>query len=232
MASRALGYRKLPGRGIPWFMGRSSVLAKPSRELRAASRNVFFAKSASFTEQFVGGVQPVVLTQQGGQWCWAAVSQALLALEHVSKTQQAIVSLHTGSSCQIMPGGLDLQASCTASVGCAIPCDQPHSLVRAMEGLQYPVSRKFEPDLSQVKAALADRPVAAQVQFDDGGGHMILITACSGAGSNPTIRYLCPIYSDWDPYPVQPQTESWNDFEGGFRLFGRIAFLSHIYPRQ
>ena len=225
MASRSLAYRKLRRRGIPQFMGRASVLVQPRAEPRA------LWKSLSFAEHLVGGAHPVVLTQQGTQWCWAAVCQALLALDAVSKTQQDIVSVHTGRQCEIPSDGLDMRASCTANTGCAVPCDQPHSLVRGMEGLGHPLNRIFQPDLSQLKLALADRPVAAQVQFDLGGGHMILITGWTGLGSNPTVRYLCPFLSEAAPFPVQPQANSWNDLKDGVSLMGGDARLSHIYPR-
>ena len=128
MASRSLAYRKLPQRGVPHFMGRASVLARPRAEPRA------LWKSLSSIEHLVSSALPVVLTQQGPQWCWAAVSQAVLALDGRRTTQQEIVNRHTGRNCPITNGSSSTPGDCTAAVGCALQCDDPHNLLVAISG--------------------------------------------------------------------------------------------------
>ena len=230
MASRSLAYRKLPQRGVPHFMGRASVLAQPRAELRA------LWKSLSFSENLVGSALPVVLTQQGPQWCWAAVSQAVLALDDRRTTQQEIVNRHTGRNCPITNGSSSTPGDCTAAYGCARKCDDPHNLLVAISGWGVALENLYLPDhpdaLAKLRAALASRPVAARVKFSDGSAHFILITRCSGADGNPTVRFLSPIPAEGSPFPVKPEEQPWLSLTSIFRLAGGFARLSHIYPRQ
>ena len=230
MASRSLAYRKLPQRGVPHFMGRASVLARPRAEPRA------LWKSLSTIEHLVSSALPVVLTQQGPQWCWAAVSQAVLALDGRRTTQQAIVNHHTGRNCPITNGSSSTPGDCTAAVGCALQCDDPHNLLVAISGWGVALKKFFLPDypdaLTKLRAGLASQPVAARIKFSDGSAHFILITRCSGADGNPTIQFLSPIPAEGIPFPVKPEEQPWLSLTSIFRLAGGFARLSHIYPRQ
>ncbi len=229
MASRSLAYRKLPRRGVPHFMGRATVLARP----RAESRNLW--KSFSITESIVGGALPVVLTQQGPQWCWAAVSQAVLALDHNQQTQQQIVNRHTGKNCPITSLSSHTSGNCTAAHGCALKCDDPHDLRLAMSGWGLTLENVFIPAhanaLTLLRTELAMRPVAARVQFGGGEAHFILIVAC-GLGDDPVVRYLSPIFSEFAPTPVSLNNPvTWSEFNRNFEVNRGRARLSHIYPR-
>ena len=229
MARRVLAYRKLRRRGVPYFMGHARVLVHPRAECRAAPPLNFFA------EEMAGGARPVVMTQQGLNWCWAAVLQGLLALDGKHRTQQDITSWHTGRQCPITDSSSPTSAACTENTGCDLPCDGPHNLRFAMRGWKYQPDyiRGDDPNLlSELKAGLASRPVAARVGFlSAGGGHSILITGLTGSGSNPIIEFLSPIHFQGNPYPVPPVPILWAKFTQEFELMGYSARLSHIYPR-
>ena len=228
MASRNLAYRRLRRRGVPDFMGRARTLAHPRRERREAWPTGFFAN------EMAGGVLPVVKTQQGTFWCWAAVLQGLLALDGKARTQQDITSRHTGKQCPITTTGTNTGQDCTASTGCQLPCDGPHSLLLAMQGWAYQPTRIRGDDaalLAKLKTALAARPVAARIaSMAYGVGHSILLTRLTGSGTNPMIDFLSPVFFEGVPYPVRSETVAFSSLTGGFWHAGSEARLSHIYP--
>lgn len=227
MAGRVLAYRKLRRRGVPGFMGRARVLVYP--RTRAARPDGFFS------DEMAGGARPVVMTQQGVYWCWAAVLQGLLALDGKYLSQQDITNRHTGEQCPITASGSPSRTACTKTTGCELPCDGPHNLRLAMEGWHYQPNyiRGDDPQLlATLTASLASQPVAARVGFTSvGGGHSILITGFSGQQNNPMIEYFSPIHYQGTPYPVQPKAVAWTSLTGGFWLDGNDAQLSHIYPK-
>lgn len=231
MASKPSARRK-PRRGsVPYFMGRASVLVRPRTEPRAVW------KSRSFVELLVVGARPVVLTQQGLNWCWAAVSQAVLALEGNNQTQQQIVNRHTGRNCPITNTESRSPGDCTAEVGCALKCDDTHDFRLAMAGWQINLENYYLPEnpnpLARLRRELALRPVAGQLQFGGGEAHCILITGCIGAGDNPDVQFLSPFYNELAPSAVGLKVESWSKLTTSFDLDrnGHYAGLSHIYPR-
>ena len=165
---------------------------------RARQKGAAASMSALESAHSVAGA--VMLGQEETNWCWAAVTQAILHLRNRSKSQEEIVTDHlqaagrdytcSGPNRDREDGGHCSPTECTAS------CNDMHSVQIGLagEGLNVrPISFSRPPTYSAVEAQIKDqRPVPCHVQWQSGTAHAVLIVGCSNSGSEKLVQILDP----------------------------------------
>ena len=231
MASRSLAFRKLRRRGVPDFMGRACVLVRPRINRRAV------LKRMNLGGDMVGGPPIVLQTQQGDQWCWAAVVQAMLAQAGIQTSQQDIVNKHTGKQCPIAKGSDFRAGYCTKSTGCHLPCNHQHSFLVASQEWGYRFEKiealGHQATLLEITSALTNGPVAVRAGFvtNMDFGHIIIVTACIEIDGNYTVQYLSTFYLEGSPSVVKLEEVSWTKFLQGFYIRQGKVKMSALYRR-
>lgn len=169
-------------------------------------------------------------------WCWAAITQAVLKQRlSTSRTQEAIAWRHmerTGKPVCPAPhkrhqnGGTCREGNCTGL------CNDEHYLRFALaewncyrETLNRPDQY---PSFDQVKAEIgANRPVACRI--DRGGpGHFVLISGWSIAGGSERVMVLDPAHGV-DGGQVPSHEMPFRDFLRFYPFGGGTGSVSHAY---
>lgn len=125
--------------------------------------------------------------QEQSNWCWAAVTQAVLAARSVSETQEAVATGHIQASgrpqgCAPPNDGVVGAGACGMGVTCTTPCNGPHSLGAVLgerQLLQGYLSQGAAVSFAQVVSEISQRrkPVPCRIDWNGAGGHFVTIIA-------------------------------------------------------
>ena len=180
----------------------------------------------------------VMSGQEEVNWCWAAVTQAVLKFRHGREiSQEDIASDHarrTGKKylCAAphrrkVLGGACGDGSCTGS------CNDNHLLriVLAEQGcLRDVLTAKAAPSFDAVRAEIdSGRPLACRVQWQPTGGHFILVSGWSiGADRARRVHVLDPA-SNQGGKTIAERILPYDTFASGYTQSGLRGRINYSY---
>lgn len=124
-----------------------------------------------------------LMGQGESNWCWAAVTQALLNRKGIERTQEELVTDHIQSngrtySCE-PPNRERTEGGYCSEDGCTASCNDVHSLraVLRQHGLfDMQLSTNGPPSFEKIQKEIDEqRPVPSKIRWGLGDGHVILV---------------------------------------------------------
>lgn len=140
--------------------------------------------------------------QEETNWCWSAVTQAVLGfLRGAAPSQEAVASDHARHSGKLYtcapPERKKTAGRACADVACQASCNDAHILrvVLNEQGcFDSVISANSPPTFQQIQTEIdAGRPVPCRIQWNVGGGHFIIVSGWTvGADGIERVHVLDP----------------------------------------
>ena len=176
-----------------------------------------------------------LIGQEETNWCWAAVTQAILKARGIAKAQEEIVSEHiermggailcTGPNRQDINGELCLPDRCTAS------CNDPHRVMSGLahQGCTVTVIRAGVPRAESIRDETGhNHSIPCDVQWTSGDAHVILICGWQEEDGDEWVYLLDP--KDAPPgQPIAPHRVRYGQLRDSYSRNGKIGNIRFSY---
>lgn len=199
--------------------------------------------TASAGSGFAGGPTGRVLAgltlalQEETNWCWAAVTQAVLKFLHGRDVaQEAIATEHArrtgkGYTCAPPKRKNVLGKEC-GDARCQAGCNDAHFLRIVMneQGCFGSILSQGAPTFQQIRTEIdAGRPLPCRVQWRPQGGHFILLSGWAvGADGVQRVVVLDPLWNE-STRAVVERTMSYPAFVNSYQGSSNIGFINFSY---
>lgn len=179
--------------------------------------------------------------QEETNWCWSAVTQAVLAFRLSRQvSQQDIATEHAVRSGKAYtcapPHRKKTAGGQCADTACLGSCNDAHILrvVLAEHGCFHStVSNESAPSFTQIRAEVnAGRPLPCRVQWNIGGGHFIIVAGWSvGADGIERVHVLDPASNEGGEAIIERRIP-YSTFVGDYELSGLTGHINYSYRVQ
>jgi len=191
---------------------------------------------------FAGSPQQATLTvnmslQEETNWCWSAVTQAVLRFLHAREVaQQDIATAHMHSTgkpyaCDQPKRRKQTARRNCADQGCGGVCNDAHILriILREQGCFHSILSAGAPTFAQIRSEIdAGRPLPCRVQWQN-GGHFILVTGWMiGADGIERVRVLDPARNEGSAAVVE-RTMTYSAFATRYRGTAGTGRVNYSY---